>query len=492
MRGQEQPGADGRVEAVSDGRITGWAWDPSDADRRVGVGVWVDGELVAEAAAASEAPGLAEIGIGDGRHAFTLELPEALADGRDHDITVRAGRDDTVLPLVPGWQVAGTGIWAGTTFTAVEPGAERIRRESFSFPEDDDVAAADQGLTAALAGADGWLYGLGEADRHRLLGPAAVDRGSAIDVGLSVQAHLDALGAVAHALDELAVRLVVAVVPAKLAIHPEHAPPGAQPADDDRPARLLEGLARDHDHLEVLDLAGPLRDARVHGPLFHQRDDALNARGAFAVHRALLKAAGVRGLRPLPLDRCVLAESLRATPRGLEGLPVLDRPAGAVADAPDLVDLPPALEADAATLKARRMPAGPHLEIGGLAAPRVYERPDAPGLPRALLLGSDAAIMPLIPWLAETTSRLVVLRTVRPPLEQLELELPDLVLYVIDERLLAVTPPAGDPVADHGAAEVPATNDADADAPIPEPTPGRGFRFRPGRRASRRGRSPSP
>ncbi len=224
-------------------------------------------------------------------------------------------------------------------------------------------------------------------------------------------------------------------MPSKIVVCPQHASPDAVTATKRRLGRRFETLARDHDNLEVLDLAPPLRDARAHGPLFHVRDEALTARGAFFAHRALVKAAAVRGLSPLPLERCALAESHRAAPTGLEDLPVV----GHDEDVGEPVVPAPALEADITTLTARRMPAGAHLEIDGVAAPRVYERLEAPHLPRVLLLGDDSAL-PMVPWIAETTSRLVVLRTSVAPLEQIELELPHVVLYVVDERGLGVAP----------------------------------------------------
>lgn len=92
--------------------------------------------------------------------------------------------------------------------------------------------------------------------------------------------------------------------------------------------------------------------------------------------------------------------------------------------------------ADPATLESLRMPAEAHLEIAGLPAPRVYKRDVAGDIPRVLLLGHPV-IHELTPWIADTTSRLVVLSTPEPPLEQIELELPELVLHVLDERLLA-------------------------------------------------------
>ncbi len=153
MSDELPPPADGRVESVCDGVVAGWAWEPSEPGRPVGVGVWIDGVLVAEAAANLEAPGLAEIGVGDGHHAFAIELPAELADGREHTITVRAGRHDVTVPMIPTWQTPATGRWAGTTFVAVDPRpGQDSHTPLIDFPEDTDERANAQPLVASVRG----------------------------------------------------------------------------------------------------------------------------------------------------------------------------------------------------------------------------------------------------------------------------------------------------------------------------------------------------
>ena len=56
-------------------------------------------------------------------------------------------------------------------------------------------------------------------------------------------------------------------------------------------------------------------------------------------------------------------------------------------------------------------------------------------MPRAVLIG-DACCLPLIQLLAEHFSRFVFLWTVDPPLEAIELEMPDIVIQVVSERFL--------------------------------------------------------
>ena len=90
---------------------------------------------------------------------------------------------------------------------------------------------------------------------------------------------------------------------------------------------------------------------------------------------------------------------------------------------------------DAAALVAQRMPAPQHIEVPGGRAPLLYELPKDAEQPRIGLVGHPCAL-PLVPWLAERSRRLVVFQTAMPPLEPLELEYPDVVLHVLDERLL--------------------------------------------------------
>jgi len=293
-----------------------------------------------------------------------------------------------------------------------------------------EISSVDERL--AIAGRRGWLFGLGEDERGQLGGTGA-------EVDPAPLAELvDALELTARALDELQVRYVPAVMPSKLAVHREQAPPRLARHADKRPhAASLMRLARDRDHLDLLDLLPALRDAVEHGALFHPRDDGLNARGAFFAHRALLKHAGIHRLKPLSVDRAAFARTRVPVPAGLTELPVVAFVDGElVPHEPKKLGAGRLEEADAATLESVRMPAGAHLEIEGLEAPRVYEHEGAAGTPRVMLMG-DPVVHALTPWIAETTSRLVVLSTPAAPLEQIELEMPAVVLHVLDELLLA-------------------------------------------------------
>lgn len=66
----------GRVDAVDDGRLYGWAFDPSAPTARVTIRVLLDGKPIAEATADQDRPDLKRSGIGDGAHAFNVMLPQ--------------------------------------------------------------------------------------------------------------------------------------------------------------------------------------------------------------------------------------------------------------------------------------------------------------------------------------------------------------------------------------------------------------------------------
>jgi Glycosyltransferase 61 len=111
----------GLLETVIDGHAFGWAYDSRSPSRKVGLDVIVDGELVAQTVADLPRPSLAAGGIGDGHHAFVVELPSRLCDDAAHFISVRFP-DGEPLPLARsfGATISNAPEWAKTTFRGVE------------------------------------------------------------------------------------------------------------------------------------------------------------------------------------------------------------------------------------------------------------------------------------------------------------------------------------------------------------------------------------
>ncbi|MBW9064340.1 hypothetical protein JNB71_13515 [Rhizobium herbae] len=79
----------GRVDAIDMGRIFGWAFDPMAPDQRLTIRVLLDSKVIAEAVADRNRPDLRRNGIGDGKHAFEIALPEPV-QSRASDLVVVA------------------------------------------------------------------------------------------------------------------------------------------------------------------------------------------------------------------------------------------------------------------------------------------------------------------------------------------------------------------------------------------------------------------
>lgn len=79
----------GRVDAIDQGRVFGWAFDPETPEKRLAIRVLLDGKVIAEALADRNRPDLKRNGIGDGNHAFEIALPE-MASARSSELVVLA------------------------------------------------------------------------------------------------------------------------------------------------------------------------------------------------------------------------------------------------------------------------------------------------------------------------------------------------------------------------------------------------------------------
>lgn len=73
----------GRVDALDGNRLHGWLWDEVRPEERLKVRLLLDGRRIMEVDADQGRIDLRRNGIGDGRHAFSMELDEATAAARD-------------------------------------------------------------------------------------------------------------------------------------------------------------------------------------------------------------------------------------------------------------------------------------------------------------------------------------------------------------------------------------------------------------------------
>jgi hypothetical protein len=72
----------GRVDALDGNRLHGWIWDETRPEERLIVRLQRDGVTVQEAVADQSRIDLRRNGIGDGKHAFAMELDDATAAAR--------------------------------------------------------------------------------------------------------------------------------------------------------------------------------------------------------------------------------------------------------------------------------------------------------------------------------------------------------------------------------------------------------------------------
>lgn len=91
----------GYLDAVEPGRITGWACNPDALDERVRIAILDNGVVIAELLADRYRADLADAGMGDGRYAFALTLPQPLDPLVRHVVQARRAGDGRELGLSP-------------------------------------------------------------------------------------------------------------------------------------------------------------------------------------------------------------------------------------------------------------------------------------------------------------------------------------------------------------------------------------------------------
>lgn len=97
----------GYVEARTNDRVLGWAWDPANPAARLTVGLVAGGAVLARTVADQPREDLARNGIGDGAHAFAFTLDEAArAAGASLEVAV-LGAEGPVARLPAAGSEAG-------------------------------------------------------------------------------------------------------------------------------------------------------------------------------------------------------------------------------------------------------------------------------------------------------------------------------------------------------------------------------------------------
>lgn len=94
-----EQGVVGYLEALTETAALGWAWRPG-SNERVTVELRLDGQCVARSVADDLRDDLSRSGIGDGRHAFSLLIPET-SRSRTRELRVFALSSEGAVPLDP-------------------------------------------------------------------------------------------------------------------------------------------------------------------------------------------------------------------------------------------------------------------------------------------------------------------------------------------------------------------------------------------------------
>lgn len=80
----------GYLDPITHDKLIGWIWNPSKPSEHLRVEILLDGKLWTTRAAFRFRPDLERAGIGQGDHAFGIDLPPAIFDGQKHTFEVRA------------------------------------------------------------------------------------------------------------------------------------------------------------------------------------------------------------------------------------------------------------------------------------------------------------------------------------------------------------------------------------------------------------------
>ena len=174
--------ADGYIDAIRDGRIVGWALDPSLTEPCV-VEFWIDNRLIGSVVADQPRPDLQAAGIGTGAHGFRFQVAPGLP--RAAGAVLRAKLRHS------GWELKGSGqVLAGEQPGAADrlPDWELIARhdamwgvlsaEKYSKEKIDEAARRE----FFQSGSEFVAERIARAEA--LLGP--VRRGTAVDFGCGV------------------------------------------------------------------------------------------------------------------------------------------------------------------------------------------------------------------------------------------------------------------------------------------------------------------
>jgi alginate O-acetyltransferase complex protein AlgJ len=412
---------DGRIEAVSDRRLIGWAADLAAPDRRLSLDVFVDNKLVRKVVADEPRADLLARGVGDGAHGFRVELPCHVLDGRRHYVGVAARGIGFGLPPAHGFGDRCVSQPDGSRF-------EMMRL---------DPLPPDLPTPRVLEGEDGWAFLCDDANGNldQLLGDLRFSESDLRDYREILERNHDRL-------ERLGIPYFFAIAPAKEAIHPERLPPTTPPVSAPETARQLLDALRGS-AVRTVDLHAPLRTAALAGQaLYYRRDAHWTYEGALLAAKALLadiRAAGLEVHTPAAPNLTWLDERFvgdladKPTVALREGC--LETVTPSVALGAEEAHRRPAL----GSLGVRKLSVPEHLAVSETRESIVLENHLKPQAPRAIVY-RDSSARWMLPFLAAACSWSAWLWKTTLDYELIERERPDLVVQIVTERFLPRVP----------------------------------------------------
>ncbi|HEY7831200.1 MAG TPA: methyltransferase [Solirubrobacteraceae bacterium] len=419
---------DGRIDKVSEGVITGWAYDAAHPNQHLSLDVYIDNKIVRKVMANRPRADLAKADIGDGQHGFEVELPPRLRDGQQHYLEVCTPNPAVALPRAIRFDELSQSSSDGTTFVP-------MRR---------DPTPADLPEPRVLVGRDGWLFLCDDANGSldQLLGDLTL-------TSADLAHYLNMLGQRHDALAALGIPYVFAIAPAKESVYPQMLPSSVPVATRPRPIDQILQAVADHPALAPLDLRDALREGALDGePVYYRQDAHWNYRGAWLAVQAIVREVRRRGVVIPSYDEYEIdwqdATPITGDLADKEQVDLLDgrlvAPPGErrIAAEPETEQRPDPWKLP----QARSVSPSSDLEVSETRGTVAYESHTDPSLPRALIYGDSYARW-LRPYLRGLFSWSAHLWTQNIDAELIQRHRPDVVIQVVAERFL-IRPPYGD------------------------------------------------
>lgn len=319
----------GYIDGIFGAAVRGWVVDLDDPAHVLHVVVRLDGHEFAPVPADEVRADLAKAGIADDHGGFRVHIGVPPGSGSHEIVAVVAGTA-TAVPLAEdfrlvddaGAQRSGVELYEGVDPAPAPPPPPPPPGDE-EAPEATD--AVDAGSPApppeprppgepGLAGETGWVFRCPEDSFDLVRGIVAPPR-----AGLDrLAARVDAFG---RAAAERGAICVVAVVPDKLHVYPEHVPATLALYPTGRVAEHLAAHVQDADGGLLLDLLPVLLRARAHGRVFSRAGTGPTWLGAFHAYRAVAKllATAVPALQPRAAGAILLDGQAAVTDAPVEG-----------------------------------------------------------------------------------------------------------------------------------------------------------------------------